>query len=357
MKQQTILIVDDTAENISVLYEVLMNCGYKALIAENGKAALELLDAVKPDLILLDVLMPSMNGFETCKRLKADRESRDIPVIFMSALSDTVDKVKGFELGAVDYITKPLNQDEVLARVRTHLTIRSLQKGLEEKNRDLQAFAHTVAHDLKNPIGDVVSFAGVMQDTYADILDAQGKQCLKILSDSSRKAIKIIEALLLLSSVSNQEVKLQALDMASVIEQVKDRLQPSLRKTKGVLIVADEWPAACGYPVWVEEIWMNYLTNGLKYGGTPPRLELGGAAAGDGTAKFWVLDNGPGLSEKDKKRLFKLFSRLESGKQQISGHGLGLSIVQRIATKLGGTAGVETVPGKGCKFYFTLPCV
>lgn len=134
----TLLIVDDTPHNIKLLFEFLNNYGFEILVAEDGKDALEIAQEEQPNLILLDVLMPGMDGFETCRYLKDNPNTHNIPVIFMTALSDTLNKVKAFKLGAVDYITKPFQQEEVLARVNTHLTIRYLQKELETQKEALQ---------------------------------------------------------------------------------------------------------------------------------------------------------------------------------------------------------------------------
>jgi DNA-binding response OmpR family regulator len=133
----TILIVDDNPANLGVLFDSLRYVDFKVLTAEDGKTALKRVQYFKPDLILLDIMMPGIDGFETCRRLKADEESRSIPIIFMTALSDTVDKVKGFELGAVDYVTKPIDVAEVVARIKTHLTLQDLQKKLQIANRKL----------------------------------------------------------------------------------------------------------------------------------------------------------------------------------------------------------------------------
>jgi PleD family two-component response regulator len=135
---QNILAVDDTRPNLRLLVEILAEGGYKVRPAANGQMALEAAKVEPPDLILLDIMMPEMNGFEVCRQLKADERTRDIPIIFISALDETLDKVKAFAIGGVDYITKPFQAEEVLARVKTHLTIRNLQKSLQEQNRQLQ---------------------------------------------------------------------------------------------------------------------------------------------------------------------------------------------------------------------------
>ena len=138
LKKGIILLVDDTPSNLSVLFDSLSNSGFKMLVALDGESAIEQVDYVVPDLILLDILMPGIDGFETCRRLKKKASTKDIPIIFMTALTETVDKVKGFSVGAVDYITKPIQTEEVLARVNTHLSIQNLKKALLEQNERLQ---------------------------------------------------------------------------------------------------------------------------------------------------------------------------------------------------------------------------
>jgi DNA-binding response OmpR family regulator len=144
MPQETILVVDDSPDYLGALFKSLETAGFKVLVNTSAESALETIGQVRPDLILLDILMPGMDGFEFCRRLKADETTKDIPVIFMTALSESVDEVKGLELGAVDYIAKPFQIETVLARVKTHLTLRNMQKALEEKNAQLQEALATI---------------------------------------------------------------------------------------------------------------------------------------------------------------------------------------------------------------------
>ncbi|MEK8020010.1 MAG: response regulator [Candidatus Parabeggiatoa sp.] len=367
----TILIVDDIPDNVSTLFHFLDTHDFEVLVARDGEAALELIDYERPDLILLDVMMPGIDGFETCRRLKADVKTQEIPIIFMTALSDTLDKVKGFELGAVDYITKPIHQEEVLARINTHITLRHLQQQLEVKNTELEtknveletknaeleaknaeldAFSYTVAHDLKNPLSHLIGMSDLLQNEFSENLSQQGYQCLQHIFKSSYKMIEIINALLLLASVSKQAVKLAPLDMGEILYRVEQRLSSMLQQYEGEIIMPKEWPVALGYAPWLEEVWVNYLSNGLKYGGDSPRLELGATLEGN-VIRFWVRDNGLGLSIDAMNKLFTPFTRLHKTSE---GHGLGLSIVERIVEKLGGKVGVESQVGVGSVFYFTL---
>ena len=361
----TILIVDDIFENVSALFHFLDNHDFEVLVARNGESAIELLEEEHPDLILLDVMMPGISGFETCQRLKANTKTQDIPIIFMTALSDTVDKVKGFEVGAVDYVTKPIQQEEVLARINTHLIICQLQKQLQAKNIELEtknielktknaeldAFSHTVAHDLKNPLAHIIAMSDLLQDDFNENLSMQAHKCLQYIFQSSKKMVEIINALLLLASVSKEEVELTPLNMGDIIYRVQERLILPIKQFKGKIITPNEWPTVLGYAAWVEEIWVNYLTNGLKYGGQPPHLEIGATQCGPHKIRFWVRDNGVGLSQDAIAKLFTPFIRLHKIQE---GHGLGLSIVQHIVEKLGGEVGVESQIGKGSLFYFTL---
>ena len=154
-KKDTILIVDDTPTNLEILVEVFSGRGFEVCVATDGESALEQTLQVRPELILLDVMMPGIDGFETCRRLKADKQTAEIPVIFMTALSETGDKVKGFAVGAVDYVTKPIQHEEVLARVTTHLMLRSLQRSLEQANESLEQKVEERTADLKNALEEV----------------------------------------------------------------------------------------------------------------------------------------------------------------------------------------------------------
>jgi two-component system sensor histidine kinase/response regulator len=359
----TLLIVDDFPANLSILFSYLRGFGFHVNIAESGEDALEEILYSKPDIILLDVMMPGIDGYETCRRLKANQETCDIPVIFMTALSDTADKLKGFKMGAVDYITKPVQQEELLARVTTHLTLSRLQKTLEkqrlelqQQNNELEAFAHTVAHDLKNPFSSIFSLCDILQENFTSMPNKENLEIIDSIQELSHKSINIIDSLLLLASARNQEVKMEPIStMGNIINQARERLAPMIKEYRGEILTSTTWPTtALGYPPWIEEVWMNYISNGLKYGGKSPRLELG-TTAEKGYFRFWIRDNGQGLTEEEQSHLFIPFSRI--GQVGIEGHGLGLSIVQRIIEKCGGQVGVESQVGQGSTFYFTLPFI
>ncbi len=353
--QGNILIVDDGPANLKILMTMLSSQGYQVRPAISGTLALTASRENPPDLILLDVSMPEMDGYEVCRRLKADEITRDIPVIFISARGEVEDKVKAFTTGGVDYITKPFQIEEVLARIETHLTIRNLQKNLQEQVAELDAFARTVAHDLKNPLGVIISYTDYLITSYQMMGEHEQLEMIRNSRKAVHKAVNIVNELLLLAGVRKKEnVEMIPVDMAEVIRVVMERMFLLKEQYEGEFILPDSWPVAMGYAPWIEEVWVNYISNGLKYGGRPPTIELGATPQPDeDKIRFWVRDNGPGLTPKEQASLFTEFTRID--KLRAQGHGLGLSIVRRIMDKLEGQVGVDSDVDGGSLFYFTLP--
>lgn len=381
-KKDSILIIDDNPANLSVMMDYLTRQDFEILAAEDGESALELLHYTKPDLILLDVMMPGIDGFETCRRLKANPTTREIPVIFMTALSDTENKIHGFEVGSVDYLTKPIQNQELLARVNMHISMRNLQQHLRERNSQLEreiferkhvetalryytedleasnaeldAFAHTVAHDLKTPLALVIGYSEFLIEFLDEMSLQEIRKHIQLVILGGHRMTNIIDELLLLASVrKTQEIQTSSLNMKAIIAEVLDRLRINIEETHAEIALPQTWPTAIGYAPWIEEVWANYVSNAIKYGGVPPQIELGGSLQPDGKVRFWVRDNGKGVTEKEKTQLFIEFTRLR--KIQAEGYGLGLSIVRRILEKLNGEVGVESEPQEGSTFYFTLP--
>jgi len=368
-KNKIILIVAPPAGKLDVLFDYLRGFGYDVLLATDGESAIPMAEYANPHIILLDVVLPGMDGFETCIHLKEKATTQDIPIIFITDTDNLFDRVRGFSLGAVDYITKPIHLEEVLARLKTHLTMRNLRHSLEEHNKRLQAeiierekliedldtFAHTVAHDLKNPLGVTISYAQFINKYNDQISREELEKYTDIIVRNGHKMTAIINELLLLASARQEEVELRPLDMGRIVEEVQQRLIYMLEEAQAEVVVPDKWPTGWGYGPWVEEVWANYISNAIKYGGTPPRIELGAITQPDGLIQFRVWDNGKGLSAAERDKLFKPFTRLDQ--VRVEGHGLGLSIVQRIVEKLGGTVGAtsDNIPGQGSVFYFTLP--
>ena len=223
---------------------------------------------------------------------------------------------------------------------------------LQAQNKELEAYASTVAHDLKEPLAVMILTTNLITKI-PDLTVEELQEDLQRIKSTAYQMNTIINSLLLFARVSRAEAPIERVDMAWVLKNVRDRLNHMINEHEARLDLPESWPDAIGYAPWLEEVWTNYISNALKHGGRPPRIELGATTQPDGMIRFWMRDNGPGLSTYDQARLFIPFSQIDSA--SISGNGLGLSIVLRIVEKLGGQAGCESELGKGSLFFFTLP--
>lgn len=237
-----------------------------------------------------------------------------------------------------------------------HLLNRQLAEEIEERESliaDLEAFTHTVAHDLKNPVGLIIGYGQLLLQKLVERGDVELIRLVEPIRATADRINRIIDELLTLANVRQRDIIPYPLDMNAILTEVEARLAPMITEAQAEIIKPAEWPPALGYAPWIEEVWANYISNGIKYGGHPPRLELG-ADAGP-SIRFWIRDNGAGIAPKIQAKLFTKFARLDQMHTQ--GYGLGLSIVKRIVEKLGGQVGVESAAGQGSLFFFTLPAM
>ena len=240
-----------------------------------------------------------------------------------------------------------LRESERQLRIHTH--------HLENRNVELDAFAHTVAHDLKAPLGTLTGYGELIDTAYETLDPHQVRKAAGNMAQIARKMGSIVDELLLMTRLDGEALTLSPIDMSEIVMEALRRLRSYLEAADAELVVPEAWPVVLGYAPWVEEVWVNYISNAIKYGGDPPRIELGFSYEDSNHVRFWVQDNGDGLSIAEQARLFVPFERLE--KIRIQGTGLGLSIVRRIVDRLGGEVGVESsdLPGEGSCFYFVLP--
>jgi len=382
-----VLYMEDDVGLARLLKKRLEREGYSVAIARDGGEGLSMFAAAPYDVVAVDQNMPVHDGLEVIRILAARGPLP--PVIMITGAGNEKIAVEALKMGARDYIVKDVEGgyldllppviDRVIYQHRlaeekqqADEALRQYTAELKARNEELDAFAHTVAHDLKNPLNNVINSADLLAQGDTTMLDEERQECLQTIVRNALKMSNIIDELLLLAGVRKTQVEIEPLDMAGIVNEAQLRLIHLIRDARAEIILQDvsAWPVARGYGPWVEEVWVNYLSNALKYGGRPPRVELGadplsilpsvaasGGEEGGGMVRFWVRDNGQGLTPEDQARLFTPFTRLDQARAK--GHGLGLSIVRRIVEKLGGQVGIESagVPGQGSTFFFTLPRV
>lgn len=417
-----ILVVDDTPENLRLLSTMLTQRGYAPRCVINGQMALRACNSNPPDLILLDIMMPQMNGYEVCQHLKSDDKTRDIPVIFISAKDELFDKVNAFTVGAVDYISKPFQFEEVLARIESHLTLRNLQKQLKQQNillqeeissrlavekaiqeknhilqkeistrravekalqeqnlllqqeifnrqsaesalvksnqelarsnAELEQFAYVASHDLQAPLATIASYAQLLEKRSKDQLDSQANKFIGNIVHGCMRMQTLIDDLLEYSRVGKNQRPFQPTDCDRVVEQALTNLQAAVRETKAVITYSD-LPAITGDFSQLVQLFQNLIGNAIKYRHEAPPVIRVTACKSENNWLFSVADNGIGIAPQHQERIFQIFQRLHTQKEY-SGTGIGLAICQKIVQRHGGSIWVESEPGQGSTFYFTL---
>jgi two-component system sensor histidine kinase/response regulator len=236
---------------------------------------------------------------------------------------------------------------------RSTFQLRQQVSALKVRNKELEEYAHMVAHDLQEPLSILVLTSNVITDI-PDLTSTELKEYLQQIGLTASEMKRIITSLLLFAEVSRAQAPLEPVQMKRVVANAQDRLSYMIKQQQAQIILPEAWPEAIGYEPWIEEVWTNYLSNAIKYGGRPLCVELGASARSDGMLRFWTRDNGPGIAPEARTRLFIPYHQIGRLKGA-TGHGLGLSIVLSIVEKLGGQVGVESELGKGSLFFFTLP--
>jgi signal transduction histidine kinase len=363
-----LLYMEDDVGTARLLQKTLERAGFRVTLARDGAEGLSLYDSSEFDVIAVDQHMPNYDGLAVIRELLARGPLP--PLIMITGTGDEAVAVDALKLGAGDYIVKDVDghylellpsvieqvqrQHQLVEQTRQNeVALRRYAAELEARNEELGAFAHTVAHDLTNPLGLIMGFAETLATYYDSLTDEQRVSCADSILRGSRKMNRIIEELLLLAGVRERDVECEPLDMGAIVAEAQQRITDQIEANHATLVVPATWPLALGYGPWIEEVWVNYLTNALKYGGQPPHIELGADQLSDGLIRFWTRDYGIGIPPEAQARLFTPYTRFQQ--TSAKGHGLGLSIVRRIVEKLGGRVGVESEVGQGSLFFFTLP--
>lgn len=351
-----VLVVDDNSANLGILYNYLDRAGFEAFVAQTGEKAVDLARSQLPDIILLDIMLPGIDGFEACRQIKQDPATRDIPVIFISALSEIEDKVEGFEVGGVDYIPKPFQQEEVLARTRAHLTIKKQREELNELNAMKDRFISIIAHDLKGPFSGFLGAADLILDAAESGDTDTLREIADSLRDSAEKTYNLLESLLEWARQNKTDFNPQVLEAYPQVYETAQLFIQGARQ-KGITLDMDvpqdlEILADRGM---FDTILRNLINNAVKFtdqGGTVTVK----ASNGNGLVDFFVSDTGIGMGQDQKKELFRIDSKIQHrGTRGETGTGLGLLLVRDYVERHGGTIDVKSAPNEGSTFHFTIP--
>lgn len=349
-----ILIVDDTPEQIELAMFVLKSNNYRVRVATKASAALKLIEKQLPDLILLDIFMPEVDGFELCRMIKANDAFKNIPIIFLTA-SDNENSIKiGFESGAQDYVVKPFNPTELLARVNTHIKLKEQAQSLLEANRELDSFCYSIAHDLKAPLLSISKLIDYLYDDFTGKLGEEGNFLISNIKNKSSELTDIIEHLLEYSRMCELDMKLVEIDLNKLIKSEFEELMLAYPGRK-VALDMPALPVITGDYIMMKILIANILSNSIKYTATRQEAKINVEYTGhQKDYVFCISDNGVGFDMKYASRLFQVFQRLHSAKE-FEGSGVGLSISQRILKRHNGRAWMTGEVDKGASFYFSFP--
>lgn len=361
--RSSVLIVDDLPNNVRLLSIMLTEKGYQVRKAINGQMALNTVRSLIPDLILLDINMPDLNGYQVCEQLKADEKTREIPVIFISALDDVLDKVKAFQVGGVDYISKPFQGEEVMARIENQLTIcrqkKQLQNEIKERQKaeeTLEIYLHAVSHDLRNPvIGMSMILNNLIKNSQGETKEVSRK-ILQQMANSCDRQLTLIDSLVETrqNDLWGVSLELNPLSLYEIGQQISQEWELRLKENQATLInnFSPNLPLvnADAHHLW--RVFENLLANALKHNPQGIIITLS-ARLEVNYLRCTIADNGVGISETQRKQLFDRYQR-GGNNNQIS-LGLGLYLCRQIIHAHGGEIGIMNNDEKGSQFWFTLP--
>lgn len=361
----TVLIVDDNLNNVKIIALTLRPLNYKIVITTNGNSAIEMVERTKPDIVLLDIMMPGMDGYETCKIIKSKKENENIPVIFLTALNEKENIVQGFDAGGVDYITKPFNKDELISRVKTHLELKLTKDELlkttnylKEINAVKDKMFSIIGHDLRSPLGSVKMTLEFLSHTVPENLDDDFKSTFKLLVKATDEVFSLLENLLgwAKSQSGNLAINREEIYLAELVNGIHQLYSGNLTMKKlefingvdsGTTVFADLYT--------VKSVFRNLVSNAIKF--TPENGKITvRAKEAEGLVQIEISDSGVGISAKDLPRLFDATQHFTTyGTNNESGSGLGLLLCRDFVVQNGGDIEVKSEQGKGTTFIIVLP--
>ncbi len=359
--EYVILVVDDHPQNIELLEVYFAPLGYKIVTAKSGQEALDKLSVNPIDLILLDVMMTGMDGFEVTRRIRKDPLYKHIPVILITALRETEDRILGFESGCDDFISKPIDKMELLARVRSLLRVKAYNdqlnkafKELERSNAELQQFAYVASHDLQEPLRMISSYLQLIEHRYKDKLDADGNEFINFAVNGANRMQSLIIGLLEYSRVGTHGNSFVEVNVSSLLDKVLKDLEVQINET-GAVVIYEEMPVITADESQISRLFQNLIQNAVKFRREDinPRIMITFEKKGK-DFEFCVKDNGIGIENQYFDRIFAIFQRLHT-QDEYPGTGIGLSLCKKIVERHGGKIRIESQYGEGSSFYFIIP--
>ncbi|MSU36736.1 MAG: hybrid sensor histidine kinase/response regulator [Pedosphaera sp.] len=361
-----VLVVDDVQQNIQVVGTMLREAGYSIMPATSGAAALQRVQKKLPDLILLDLMMPEMDGLEVCRRLKADPATQSIPIIFLTASNEVSHLVHGLAAGAVDYVTKPFTPPELLARVQTHLELKHARdtmvrygQELSRLNEEKNEFMGIAAHDLRNPLSAIKGYSEMVMEDGESLQHRELEENGRRIRDTVARMAEMVQNLLDANRIERGEMilSLAPTDLCRVVASVVETQLPrAAAKQQTIHLECGAAPIkALIDPAVCVQVFENLVSNAVKYSPSGKNI-FARLKTSDAAVRCEVQDEGPGLSAEDQKKLFGKFARL-SAKPTGGEHstGLGLSIVKKMVEAMNGQVWCESEPGRGATFVVQFP--
>lgn len=344
-EKYSILIVDDVPKNIQLLAQVLDDAGYAVKAAMNGKEALAAVEKAVPDLILLDVMMPEMDGYETCNRLKEEKGLIEVPIIFLTAKNETEDVVKGFDLGAVDYVTKPFNAAELLSRVKTHVELKKARATIDQISEERKELIHVLCHDMANPIGFVLSVIDMAKEDpsfYEDMKDNIEKSMT-----NSLEMIGLVRNLMAIEG-GKHDLDISPFELDGLISESVDILNIKLKEKN--ISIEREIPKGLEVRVertsFVNSVLNNIITNAVKFSENGAKLSISAAKEGD-EVRLRVRDYGIGMPESILNNLFDIKKKTSrKGTAGETGTGFGMPLMKKFVHIYGGELNVMSAEKK-----------
>lgn len=356
--RQKVLIVDDVTKNIQLVANFLKQAGYDINFAISGKTAIKHIKKESFDLILLDIMMPEMDGFEVCNKLKSDPETKDIPVIFLTAKTDIDSITKAFQLGGVDYITKPFNKAELLARVKTHLELQKQKRNLKELNATKDKFFSIIAHDLKSPLNQLLGLSEILQKEIESERRDDVIKLAKFINNSAKSGRLLLENLLEWSRSQTGFINFdpEILNLGKITNEVI-RLNENNAKHKSITLKSsiNNGDLAFADKNMIKTVLRNLISNAIKFTMNGGKIHLSAEQTND-EVTYSVSDSGIGMKSDDLKKLFRIdINPISIGRSQEKGTGLGLILCKEFIEINGGKIWVESKLEEGSTFKFSIP--